>query len=148
MAIGMNGNGRKPTQTVDRVAYPNQPEHASALRSFVGDFLTRTHVAENIADEILMAVGEVVANACVHGRPGSREGQVDLTCEAERALISVSVTDDGPGFEVAAVLGNHMPDVLSQGGRGFFLMRQLMDRVDVESSAAGTTVTVERDLPR
>jgi anti-sigma regulatory factor (Ser/Thr protein kinase) len=148
MAIEMGRNGRKPTQTVDRASFPNEPEHASDLRSFVGVFLATAAVVEDVADEILMAVGEVVANACVHGRPRSRPGLLELMCEVHGAHIAVTVTDDGPGFDVDTVLGEHVPDLLSQGGRGFFLMRQLMDRVDVDSSARGTTVTVERDLPR
>jgi anti-sigma regulatory factor (Ser/Thr protein kinase) len=41
-----------------------------------------------------------------------------------------------------------VPDVLSQGGRGFFLMRQLMDKVGVDSDPSGTTITLERALSK
>ena len=146
--MGMSENGGKHTQTVDRISYPNEAEHASDLRSFVGDFMGRAGVEEQVADEILMAVGEVVANACVHGRPRTRTGSVELKCAIHRAHIVVTVIDDGHGFDVDAVLGDQVPDLLSQGGRGFFLMRQLMDQVEVDSSSGGTTVTVRRHLPR
>jgi anti-sigma regulatory factor (Ser/Thr protein kinase) len=137
--------GRRST-TGGQVSYPNEPAHASDLRAFVGAFLDRSGVDGDVADEILMAVGEVVANACLHGRPVIRLGHVDLGCERHNGHVSITVTDDGPGFDVDAVLQDGMPALLSQGGRGFFLMRQLMDRVDVVSSPDGTTVTVGRDL--
>ena len=144
----MKGNGRGRTQTDERVRFPNEPSHASDLRSFVGDFLERADVPEGVAEEILMAVGEVVANACLHGRPRTKVGHVELMCGVHGASVDITVTDDGPGFDVDRVLGERAPDIFAQGGRGFFLMRQLMDRVEVGSSSRGTTVTVGRDLPR
>lgn len=130
------------------ISVPNEPSQAHELRSFVADFLNASGLPEHIGDEVLMAVGEVVANACRHGRPRSRKGEVGLRCEVANSHVSITVTDDGPGFDVDSVLGQGMPDLLSQGGRGFFLMRQLMDQVHVDSSARGTTVTLERTLPR
>ena len=147
MAIGMSKRGRRTATPDETVSVANEPAFASDLRAFVGDFLERTRIPEDVADEILMAVGEVVANACVHGRPRSGAGRVDLTCGLTDAHVVVTVADDGSGFDVDRVMGERAPDVFSQGGRGFFLMRQLMDRVGVDSSPRGTTVTVERDLP-
>jgi anti-sigma regulatory factor (Ser/Thr protein kinase) len=125
---------------------PNDPANASDMRSFVGEFMARSGIPEHVADEILMAVGEVVANSCRHGRKVAGMGEVALRCELRDPHIAITVTDDGPGFDTAIVLQAGLPDLLSAGGRGFFLMRQLMDRVDVDSSAAGTTVILERQL--
>lgn len=129
----------------DQETLANDPANASEMRSFVGDFLARQSVPEDVIDEVLMAVGEVVANACRHGRKPSRPGEVRIRCELEDDEIAVIVGDEGPGFDVRS-LDQSVPDVLSQGGRGFFLMRQLMDRVRVESDENGTTVVLERGL--
>lgn len=127
---------------------PNDPANASDMRAFVGSFLAGVEVPEHVIDEILMAVGEVVGNACRHGRPARGNGKVGLRCELRDHHISVTVTDDGSGFDVDRGLQSRVPDLLSQGGRGFFLMTQLMDRVDVASNNRGTTVVLERDLPK
>jgi anti-sigma regulatory factor (Ser/Thr protein kinase) len=126
----------------------NDPVNASDMRAFVAEFLSEAAVPEGVIDEVLMAVGEVVANACRHGRRPAGDGRVELWCEAKDRSIWVTVSDDGPGFDVEHVLEEGVPDVLSQGGRGFFLMRQLMDRVNVESNDEGTTVTLEREVSR
>lgn len=127
---------------------PNEPAKASEMRAFVCRFLEDADIPPDVIDEVLMAVGEVVANACRHGRAPSGQGVVDLRCKRAERAVSVQITDDGPGFDVDEVLHGGVPDILSQGGRGFFLMRQLMDKVDVESGDSGTTVILERTLPR
>ena len=129
----------------DQQTLANDPAKASEMRSFVGDFLARERVPEDVIAEVLMAVGEVVANACRHGRSPTSPGEVRMRCELKDHEIAVTVGDEGPGFDVRS-LDQGVPDLLSQGGRGFFLMRQLMDRVKVESDANGTTVVLERGL--
>lgn len=131
----------------DSGAFPNDPRNAHDMRAFVADFLHGVQVPEEITDEILVAVGEVVANACRHGRRPTRPGRVTMSCDIAEASVTVTCDDEGPGFDVAAVLGDVTPDLLSPGGRGFFLMRQLMDRVDVESDRTGTKVVMCRELP-
>lgn len=149
MAIRMNrGNGWSFAERNQHKTLRNDPANASEMRAFVADFLTQAEIPEHVMDEILMAVGEVVANACRHGCRTAGRGHVALHCEVRDRNIAVTVTDDGPGFDFETVLASRVPDVLSQGGRGFFLMRQLMDRVEVASSDRGTTVVLERALAR
>lgn len=147
MAIRVNrGKGWRFAERGPQTAVPNEPSNASDMRAFVADFLAQAQIPEHVADEVLMAVGEVVANCCRHGRAMKGTGEVAIRCEMRDSCIEITVTDDGPGFDVESVLETGVPDLLSSGGRGFFLMRQLMDRVDVDSSAAGTTVVLERKL--
>ena len=147
MAIRVNGGGGGGRQmSGHQTALPNEAANASDMRSFVADCLARASVAEHVADEILLAVGEVVANACRHGRRPTAPGEVALRCEIRDSHVAIAVTDEGPGFDVKSVTHTGVPDLLSSGGRGFFLMRQLMDSVDIESSSSGTTVCLERKL--
>lgn len=149
MAIHMSrGTGPNFAGRGQSTSLPNEPAKASDMRAFVCRFLEGADIPPDVIDEVLMAVGEVVANACRHGRAPSRPGVVDLRCERRERAISIQISDDGPGFDVGKVLHEGVPDILSQGGRGFFLMRQLMDKVDVESGDSGTTVFLERILPR
>lgn len=149
MAIRMSrGNGWSFAERDQQTTLANEPANASDMRAFVCDFLEMAKVPTHVQDEVLMAVGEVVANACRHGRRLAGGGQVSVFCTCRDHTVSITITDDGPGFDVQATMQPGVPDVLSQGGRGFFLMRQLMDKVNVESSDSGTTVTLERILPK
>lgn len=147
MAIRVNrGRGGNRVTGGQQTALPNEPANASDMRSFVADCLTGASIPETVADEILLAVGEVVANACRHGRRPTAPGEVALRFEIRDSHIAIAVTDEGPGFDVKSVMHTGVPDLFSAGGRGFFLMRQLMDSVDVDSSSSGTTVCLERKL--
>lgn len=148
MPIRVNrGKGWRFAERGTRTAIPNEPSKASEMRGFVVDFLARAEIPEHVADEVLMAVGEVVANSCRHGRAMKGIGEVSIRCELRDSCVEITITDDGPGFDAESVLESGVPDLLSSGGRGFFLMRQLMDRVEVDSSSDGTTVVLERKLP-
>lgn len=147
MPSRMTPNGWSFAERDQKVAIPNEAARATDMRAFVGHFLDRAAIPEHVSDEVLMAVGEVVANACRHGRRPAGGGEVELECVMRDHHVCIKVTDDGPGFDVERVLPAGVPDVFSQGGRGFFLMRQLMDRVDISSSPEGTCVILERELP-
>lgn len=140
--------GWRLAQRASRQAFPNDARRASDMRAFVADFLAHTGVPEDVADEILMAVGEVVANACRHGRRPTHPGDVKISCELSGPAVRIAVSDVGPGFDVDAILGEGVPDLFAAGGRGFFLMRQLTDDMAVQSSRRGTKVVLQRQLPR
>lgn len=140
--------GRTLADRSSVAAFPNDPREASTMRAFVSDFLRSGKVSEDVVDEVLVAVGEVVANACRHGRDRTNPGDVQIDCRIDGSHISIEVVDCGPGFDVHLILRTDMPDLLSPGGRGFFLMRQLMDDVSVDSSQGGTSVLLRRKLLR
>ena len=81
--------------------------------------------------EIELALREALANAIVHGCKGNRDGKVEVcaACDQSRGILIV-VRDPGPGFDP-----NQIPspiqgqNIYSSGGRGVFLISQLMDEV-------------------
>ncbi len=93
---------------------------------------------------IATAVSEIARNAFVY----AGGGRVDYRIEgsAPPQLLVVSVVDQGPGIrDLAAVLGGRYrsPSGLGLGIAG---ARRLMDRCVIESSEAGTTVTITKIL--
>lgn len=90
--------------------------------------------AEGKENEIELAVQEAIANAVVHGceeDPG-RSVQVSVACDEERGMI-IMVRDPGQGFDPNAIpsplLGENL---FAGGGRGIYLINQLMDEVRYE----------------
>lgn len=89
---------------------------------------------------LVLAVREAVINAVLHGneeRP-EREIQIEYLIGPER--VRICVTDEGEGFDPETVpdpVANE--NLLSQDGRGIFLMRQLMDEVSFDFRDEGGT---------
>jgi anti-sigma regulatory factor (Ser/Thr protein kinase) len=50
--------------------------------------------------------------------------------------VSVTICDDGCGFDIDALDVRSRPDPQSAHGRGLFLIHHLMDEVEVRSHAA------------
>ena len=81
--------------------------------------------------EIEMALREALANAILHGCQGDpqHEVQVCAACDTSRGMLIV-VRDPGSGFDPntipSPIIGEN---IFSSGGRGVFLINQLMDEV-------------------
>jgi serine/threonine-protein kinase RsbW len=89
-----------------------------------------------------VAVRESVINAIKHGNAGDARKRVHveftpLEAESPRGL-SVRVRDEGTGFDPS-----HLPDplapenILKSSGRGIFLIRSFMDRVELRPAPEG-----------
>jgi anti-sigma regulatory factor (Ser/Thr protein kinase) len=123
---------------------PNERSRLREIRGFVGQFLADVRAPVDISSEILLAVGEAAGNATKYGRRAEGRSEIRVRCAVEGAVVSVTVVDDGPGFE--PVVSDQLPDRFASGGRGLFLMREFMDSVDISSSSDGTTVLLAREV--
>lgn len=123
---------------------PNEPARIKELRAFVAGYLADLRAPIEDSQEIVIAVGEAASNACKYGRRGEGRSEIRVRCALEGRDVVISVSDDGPGFDLEAIPHNGLPDRFASGGRGMFLMHQLMDSVEIDTSAAGTTVTLKR----
>jgi len=97
-------------------------------------------------DNLAVAVAEALSNAAVHGNRLHPVHPVHVMIHVEpRRCIVVEVSDLGPGFDSSQVGDpTHPARVLMPGGRGIFLMRQLVDRVEYNQAGNRVRLTVER----
>jgi signal transduction histidine kinase len=93
---------------------------------------------------IATAMSEIARNALIYAGGGS----VTLGLDDERAALTITVLDRGPGIaNLPAVLAGEQRS--STGlGVGIPGARRLMDSFEVESTAAGTRVEMTKRIPR
>jgi len=125
---------------------PNEPQRTREVRQFVADFLADLRAPVEASDDVLLAVGEAAGNAAKYGTRRDARTEVRVRCVLDGATVHLEVADEGPGFDLEAVESKASPDPFASGGRGIFLMRQLMDEVNVDSSSHGTTVAMTRKI--
>ena len=84
---------------------------------------------------------EALANAMLYGNCRDPRKRVRVEARVAPEEITVQVTDEGLGFDPGKVLDPTLPTNRTRsGGRGIFLIRKLMDRV--EFNETGNSITM------
>ena len=102
--------------------------------------------AEQSEFEIEVSLYEALANAVEHGCRHDPEKVVEVVvaCEEHRGMI-IMVRDPGPGFDPETVPSPIVGEnIYADGGRGIFLINQLMDEVRYEKN--GTEIWMIKGL--
>ncbi len=124
-----------------RLKIPCREEYAATVRLQAEAIARRVLFTDEEIYDIITAVGEVCDNAIEHGRS---ELGIDVQYLMTNSEFRVEVQDYGPGFDPAG-RGDEPPDVFAESGRGIFLMKNLMDRVDIDSqSGRGTRIVMAK----
>jgi anti-sigma regulatory factor (Ser/Thr protein kinase) len=110
---------------------PADPRSIGTVTDGVTELLRERQWSEAEIMGVELAVQEAVANAIRHGcgNDSSKQIQCILTC-SDTGDVTVVVRDPGDGFDTRVVADPlHPENVLKTGGRGIFLINQLMDEV-------------------
>lgn len=111
----------------------------------VMDALEETGLTPAQREDLAVALTEALSNAAVHGNRLRPEVKVRITVRVQPRGVAVDVADSGKGFDVAALADPTEPArLLAPGGRGVFLMRRLVDRVDYNEAGNRVRLTVSR----
>ena len=98
-------------------------------------------VDERVLADVLLALDEAVSNAIRHG---SRAGEpVQVSVESDGEWVEMSVHDGGPTPRLPR-LPDEPPPVLETGGRGLWLILQLVDEVRLQRIGEGTRLVMRR----
>ena len=97
-------------------------------------------------ESFAVALAEALSNAAVHGNRLQAGSTVQVKLEVvpgRRAVVVV--TDSGHGFDSTCLCDPTDPThLLSPGGRGVYLMRQLVDHVEYNEAGNEVRLTMER----
>lgn len=115
--LKVNGSLRPVRELVERVS-----EEAGLLRER--------------AEEICLVVNEIATNAILHGQPPVRVRAWD---DDPTILFEVTDTGSGPNDPLQGFIP---PDPGQLDGKGLWLARQLADRLEIATSAEGTSVRI------
>ena len=123
-------------------------ESVDEAEELVLDMAKEAGFPEDDLHKISMAVRETVVNAVVHGNRYSAHKKVHLGASIGGGRLTVTVADEGDGFDLASV-----PDPLSdenllhQSGRGLLLVRAFVDEFQLRKlTSVGTEARLVKYL--
>jgi anti-sigma regulatory factor (Ser/Thr protein kinase) len=115
---------------------PADAARVSTLRATLQHWLDDLGATRDESADLVLAVGELLANVCVHAHPLAT-GEMELHAQVDAGrVVRIDVVDHGvwrPGRERG-------------GGRGLSIVRATVDELVIESTESGTRATIFRRL--
>ena len=102
---------------------------------------TLEDVDDDVVADVLLALDEAVSNAIRHGSRGG--DPVLVSVEHDGEWVEMTVRDGGPTPRLPR-LPAEPPPALETGGRGLWLILQLVDEVRLQRVGGGTRLTMRR----
>ncbi len=136
-----------PHQTVYRLSLPSRPNSIGRVETFLKKINKNIRLDEIQFNKLMVSLTEAVNNAIVHGNKLQPAKKVRIICEVLPGWLLFMVNDEGSGFNPARISNPlQKKNLMRESGRGIFLMRTLMDRVEFEVIEGGQQVRLWLDL--
>lgn len=137
----------KPAVSGNTITIPSQESFLVTVDEFIEGFLRRYGATESVIADIAISVSELVINAISHASKSSPNKLIVVKIGETNGQVRVSVSDQGTGFnpdEIDDPLADE--NLLKEAGRGIFIVRSLMDTIDIKATKQGTTVTITKAI--
>ncbi|WP_290051957.1 SpoIIE family protein phosphatase [Amycolatopsis solani] len=122
------------------IGFPADAGQLAPTRRALRGWLDRCGLDAEQIQNVLVAVGEAVANAIEHGHRDTPGDPIRLSAIALADQVHVTVTDSGTWKAP-------QPSENSRRGRGMTLMRELVSEVSVHPTTGGTAVHLHARIP-
>jgi serine/threonine-protein kinase RsbW len=118
---------------------PSELRFLPMARLFVEAVCQAGGLDQVATNAVVLAVNEATSNVIRHAHRDCPAGTIHLQCQFLTDGIEVRLMDEGPAFDLSSV--PHMdPGEVRVGGRGVYLMRQLMDELTSEPRPQGGNI--------
>ncbi len=122
------------------------PNSRTVAIDLVGELAEAMHAyrwAKDEIEQVRLAFTEASTNAIVHGNRNERNATIEVRLLCNQDRVEIKITDQGLGFDPTQVPDPRSPEHLHvPGGRGVFLMRELM--CEVVYGDRGNEVTMKK----
>ena len=138
----LHGGGRDDARVIE-VDIPSDVQYIEKVVELVQrECALMKFGARQLMLNLAVALSEALSNAILRGNNDDPAKHVHVTARVDSVRLVVEVTDEGDGFDLdQCTLDPTTPDnVDREDGRGLFLMRQLMDRVERFDDDRGNVV--------
>jgi serine/threonine-protein kinase RsbW len=131
------------------IVVPNQTRYLRLIgniaEQIAKELETEALDQDTLAYHLNLVLTEAVANAIEYADDKCPNHTVKICLSIEDNDLRIRVYDHGQGFDISAV---PTPDLeqLSERGRGIFFIRNLMDSVAYNKSAAGNVLEMHKTL--
>jgi serine/threonine-protein kinase RsbW len=130
------------------VVVPSELHYVDPLVTYLLDHLDAFGLIESPDSNCCTALHEALTNAMRHGNQLQPDKKVTITVDLSAQEGTITVTDEGPGFDPSSQVYDPSQEdqLLSHRGRGLWLIRHFMD--EVRYNERGNQIIMVKRAPR
>ncbi len=136
-----------------KLTIPAKADYVGVVRLAVSGVATRMGFSYDDIEDLKLAVAEACTNVVDHAYSG-QVGEISVYCDIFADRLQIRVLDHGASFDIVSaekkagpVSKNTPLESLRERGLGLYLMKSLMDRVEIEGDQ-GVLVTLTKYIRR
>jgi serine/threonine-protein kinase RsbW len=115
----------------NQIQIPSTLDYLPHVDEFVERKLRKLRIKKDQIADIAISVSEAVTNAVMHGNKNDLSKKVKISIKTDSSYVEVTVEDEGGGFDPGSVQSPiEEENILKEVGRGIFILKSLMDKVD------------------
>jgi serine/threonine-protein kinase RsbW len=131
----------KAPQTIFRLTLRSVPKSVMRVEGYLSKINSIVGLDEIAMHKLMVSVTEAVNNAILHGNASDPKKRVKVRCEVLPGWLLFQIEDEGRGFKADNIRNPLKEENLYRSsGRGVFLMRTLMDKVEFTHTPIGMQV--------
>ncbi len=139
----MEGKGRKNQIEEEILIIPSNLNELKRIEEFSLHLSKKAALSKDQAENIAIVLTELVNNAIVHGNKLIPAKRVIVKTRYFSDRVQISVKDEGSGFDPATLNNPTEPEnILRENGRGIFLVKNLIDKVEFVPSRNGMEIVI------
>ena len=130
------------------IRFQTKPETFRVVRRSIASALRTAGLSESHTLEVEIAVGEILSNAYVHAY-GQQPGPLAIDVEFDGDQFVILIHDHGRPLTAIPEIPRTPPEPTGKGGRGLYLVGQLMDAAEIlhpGPAGSGTAVRIVKRL--
>lgn len=131
------------------VTFTSNVEFLEEVEDITSKIAAEVGFDESSADDLSIAVTELFNNAIHHGNNNDETKNVSIRYIFNGNKLCISVQDEGPGFIPDKIKDPLAPEnLLADSGRGIYLVKMLMDRMDFNITPGGSEIIITKSLSK
>lgn len=125
-----------------KLTIPSSQSEVSRVEAFIHTCAEQHKLDDDAMGTLAIVATELVNNAILHGNDSDPTKTVELVIGIDKDSVSVSVTDEGHGFDANALPDPTQPENLRKsGGRGVYIVKMMAADLTFLKSERGLTVS-------
>jgi len=128
--------------------FPSSIDYLEEVEQLTATISAELNFRNSDIDDLSIAITELFNNAIHHGNKNEAGKRITVQYRAEASGIRISVKDQGEGFVPDEIKDPLAPEnLLAESGRGLYLVKKLMDDVEIKIHEDGCEIIIMKKLP-